>query len=123
MCQWDEEGEEVVEDTPACPTVIWFHDESIFYAYDCCKLHWVHSSETTKPYAKGEGQSYMIADFISADHGWLCSVDGMESAHIELKPGKNRDGYFSNDEVLEQAEAAIHLACKLYPHQEMLGTN
>ncbi|KAJ7699677.1 hypothetical protein B0H17DRAFT_849522, partial [Mycena rosella] len=43
--------------------VIWRHDESIFYANDRRKLRWVHSSETAKPYAKGEGASMMVTAF------------------------------------------------------------
>lgn len=53
--------------------VIWRHDESTFYANDRRKLRWVHSSETAKPYAKGEGASLMVGDFVSADYGWLQS--------------------------------------------------
>ena len=51
--------------------VIWVHDESTFYANDRHVLHWVHSSESAKPYAKGEGASQMVADFVSPDYGWL----------------------------------------------------
>ena len=98
--------------------MVWYHDESIFYAHDRRKIRWVHVSEMAKPYAKGEGQSYMISDFVSADYGWLCSADGQESACVELKPGKNRDGYFTNDEVLEQVTVAINLARKLYPNDD-----
>src|SRR5260370_37998363 len=49
--------------------VIWFHDECIFYAHDRHILRWVHLSETAKPYAKGEGQSLMVSNFISTDYG------------------------------------------------------
>jgi hypothetical protein len=56
--------------------VLWCHDELIFYAHDCCKIRWVHGSEKVKPYAKGEGHSLMVADFVSADYGFLCSPDG-----------------------------------------------
>ncbi|KAF8315112.1 hypothetical protein DL93DRAFT_2136065 [Clavulina sp. PMI_390] len=134
--EWDVDGNEVVgqelepesqRDGPSTPpvtasppprrVVIWFHDESIFYAHDRRKIRWVHSSETAKPYAKGEGQSFMVADFVSADYGWLRGPNG-ESARRSLKPGKNREGYFSNDNVLEQVEAAIDLAKKLYPDDE-----
>ena len=117
--QWDRDGKQVTDVTQAGTShrrlVIWFHDECIFYAHDRRILRWVHSSETAKPYAKGEGQSLMIADFVSADYGWLSSADGIESARVELKPGKNRDGYFSNDELLAQVRKAIHLARKLFP--------
>ena len=88
--KWDGEGKLVVEPNSEVHTtelgtlsillpvqhhiVVWYHDESIFYAHDCHKIHWVHTSETAKPYAKGEGQSYMISDFISADYGWLAPL-------------------------------------------------
>jgi hypothetical protein len=55
--------------------VLWCHDESTFYANDRRKLRWVHKTETAKPYAKGEGASLMVADFVSADYGWLRSPD------------------------------------------------
>ena len=51
--------------------MIWVHDESTFYANDQRVLRWVHSSESAKPYAKGEGASQMVADFVSLDCGWL----------------------------------------------------
>ena len=50
-------------------TVLWLHDESIFYANDCREVRWVHKDETAKPKPKGEGISIMVSDFISADYG------------------------------------------------------
>ena len=76
--------------------VIWFHDECIFYAHDQHIICWVHSLETAKPYAKGEGQSLMVADFVSANYSFLSSAEGAESTCIEIKPGKNRDGVSGN---------------------------
>ncbi|KAL1755032.1 hypothetical protein FB107DRAFT_214422, partial [Schizophyllum commune] len=43
--------------------VLWFHDESTFYAHDRRKKRWVREGETPIPYAKGEGVSLMVADF------------------------------------------------------------
>ena len=51
--------------------IIWVHDESTFYANNQLLLQWVHESETAKPYAKGEGLSQMVADFVSPDYSWL----------------------------------------------------
>ena len=132
--KWDGEGKLVVKPDSEVHTtelgtlsilppvqhhiVVWYCGGSIFYAHDHCKICWVHTSETAKPYAKGEGQSYMISDFISADYGWLCSADGKETVRIELKPGKNHDGYFTNDEVLVQVTTAINLVHKLYPNDD-----
>ncbi|KAF9513551.1 hypothetical protein BS47DRAFT_1362397 [Hydnum rufescens UP504] len=114
--KWDDEGNEEV---PALPpekwTIVWFHDESIFYAHDHCKVCWVHNSESAKPYAKGDGASLMVADFVSADYGWLQGDDS--DACITLKPGKNCDGYFSNEEVLQQATWAMDVLCQKYPNE------
>ncbi|KAJ3885688.1 hypothetical protein GG344DRAFT_30820, partial [Lentinula edodes] len=43
--------------------VVWFHDESIFYAHDRRKAQWVPDGASPEPYAKGEGLSLMVADF------------------------------------------------------------
>lgn len=56
--------------------VVWFHDETTFYANDRRTLRWVGADEEPRPYPKGEGPSLMIADFVSADYGWLRSPDG-----------------------------------------------
>jgi hypothetical protein len=51
------------------PVVVWFHDESIFYAYDQKGKHWFYKDAFAKLYAKGDGVSLMVADFVSADYG------------------------------------------------------
>lgn len=107
-----------IPDAPRAPRiVIWWHDESIFYAHDRRKICWVHCEDSAKPYAKGEGQSLMVAHFVSADYGWLEAQDG-RTAMVQLKPGKNRDGYFTNDDVLEQVTNAINLLNELYPNDQ-----
>ncbi|TRM64643.1 hypothetical protein BD626DRAFT_400807, partial [Schizophyllum amplum] len=59
--------------------VIWYHDESIFYAHDRRQKAWYHKDCDAEPYKKGEGASFMIADYFSADFGWLRGDKG-ESA-------------------------------------------
>jgi hypothetical protein len=68
--------------------VVWFHDESTFYANDRRVAQWAHKSKAAKPYAKGEGASQMVADLVSADYGWLRSPDGEEEAWVLFKEGK-----------------------------------
>jgi hypothetical protein len=70
---WTQDGteEEVGEGPQPQRLVVWFHDESMFYANNRRKKHWVHNSEKAVPRAKGEGASLMVADFVSADYGWL----------------------------------------------------
>jgi hypothetical protein len=96
-------------------TVIWYHDESMFYANDRRQLRWVWSKESPKPLPKGEGTSIMVADFVSADYGWLRSPDGADSARVLFKAGKSCDGYFTNEEILEHATTAMDLLSKYYP--------
>jgi hypothetical protein len=98
--------------------VVWYHDESTFYANDQRKSGWVHSSETAVPYAKGEGPSQMVADVVSADYGWLRSPDGKDKARVFFKAGKNREGYFTNDEILEQATKIMDILDEHYAGED-----
>ncbi|RXW11883.1 hypothetical protein EST38_g13972, partial [Candolleomyces aberdarensis] len=76
---------------------------------------WYHKDAPAKPYRKGEGVSYMVANYVSADYGWLKAPDG-RSAQVAIKPGKNRDGYMTNEDILAQFEGAVALAKELYPN-------
>lgn len=69
------------EDPPpgVCRVVMWYHDESTFYANDRQRKHWVHKDEKAVPYAKGKGASLMPTDFFSAEYGWLWLRDGKRS--------------------------------------------
>ncbi|KAH7922696.1 hypothetical protein BV22DRAFT_1016841 [Leucogyrophana mollusca] len=98
--------------------VVWFHDESTFYANDRRKLRWVHIAEGAVPQPKGEGASIMVAHFISADYGWLQSPDGKETARILFKAGKNRDGYYTSEEILKHTKQAMDILDKYYPDDE-----
>lgn len=100
--------------------VIWFHDESTFYANDRRRVFWVHKDEKAVPEPKGEGPSLMVADFISADYGWLGSPDGDESARVYFKAGKEREGYFTSDEIVAQLDKAMDVIKKLYPDDDHL---
>ena len=83
-------------------TVAWYHDESIFYANDQQTKYWVAKDETAVPQPKSEGISLMVADFVSADYGWLCSPNGEEAACVLLKIGRSQEGYFTNRDALKQ---------------------
>ncbi|KAG1789416.1 uncharacterized protein HD556DRAFT_1447031 [Suillus plorans] len=81
-------------------TIMWFHDESMFYANDRRKVHWVHDSESALPQPKGEGASLM------------------ESAWVLFKAGRARDGYFTNQEIVAQAVKAMDILQKDYPGED-----
>lgn len=97
---------------PANPTLVHFHDETIFYAHDHKRRTWYHKDVPAKSYAKGEGLSLMVADYVPADFGWLTSRDGTRNARRIIKPGKKRDGYFTSE---AQANDAMHLLLEEYP--------
>jgi hypothetical protein len=97
-------------------TIFWYHDESTFYANDRRDVSWVHTSQTAKPKAKSEGVSLMITDFVSADYGWLCSPDGLESAQEVFRAGARRDGYFTNANIVQHAEKAMDILERYYPN-------
>lgn len=97
--------------------IVWTHDESTYYANDRRTLVWYHADETAKPLAKGEGVSLMVADLCSADYGFLRSPDGTKEARVLFRAGKNRDGYFTNEEICDQLLASMDLVAELYPDE------
>ena len=58
----------------------------------------------------------MVADFVSADYGWLRSPDGKEEARVLFKAGNVRQGYFTNEDILSQANAAMDILEKEDKH-------
>jgi hypothetical protein len=60
--------------------VIWYHDENIFYAHDRRRKTWYHKDTDAIPYKKGDNVSYMVADYFSANFGWLHTADGKPGA-------------------------------------------
>jgi hypothetical protein len=121
MRAWTKDGVEEPDESPHPRNhrvVVWFHDESTFYANDRWKKRWVHESEKAVPQTKGEGASLMVSDFVSAEYGWLRSPDGKESARVLFKAGKARDGYFTNEDILQQTEAVMDIVSKHYPDED-----
>ncbi|KAF9506402.1 hypothetical protein BS47DRAFT_1367413 [Hydnum rufescens UP504] len=115
---WDREGQEIMVEGAGQRTMIWTHNESTFYAHDWHKVHWVHESKTPKPIQKGEGPSLMVSNFTSPDYSWLCSPNGLDAACVLFKAGKNCEGYFTNDGILEQVTHAMDILDKYYPYDD-----
>ncbi|KAF7317931.1 hypothetical protein MKEN_00881200 [Mycena kentingensis (nom. inval.)] len=59
----------------------------------------------------------MVADYVSAKYAWLRSADGSEEACVAMVPGKNKDGYFTNDDILAQACNTMSISTRNYPHE------
>lgn len=115
MRVWKNGIEEMTTGSHTPKTVFWFHNESTFYANDRREVFWVHGSEEPIPKTKGEGATLMVADFVSADYGWLISPDGLEEAREYFRAGANRDGYFTNERILDQAAHAREILKKHFP--------
>ncbi|KAJ6471669.1 hypothetical protein DFH09DRAFT_1253866 [Mycena vulgaris] len=110
------EREDYGPHVPGRHVIIWYHDESIFYAHDCRRRNWYHKDALAKFFQKGDGHSLRVADFVSQDFGWSpTSLDGTRSARRFLKPGKNRDGYFTCTDICEQATEMMDILTEVYP--------
>jgi len=96
--------------------IIWYHYESIFHAHDQQWKAWYHKDCDAVPYRKGEGASFMVTDYFSADFGWLRDSLHQQNAQATIRPGKNRDGYFTCQEVCEQASLACEIVRKFWPN-------
>ncbi|KAJ2970674.1 hypothetical protein NUW54_g12678 [Trametes sanguinea] len=122
--QYNDSGEEVDSDVPAGTLPrrvrLFWQDESTFFANDRRVVRWVNEREKPVPRAKGEGASLMVSDFFSAEDGWLRSEDGQTQARRLFRPGKNRDGYFTNDDVLRQFHAAADIALSRWPDEDIV---
>ena len=60
----------------------------------------------------------MVADFVSADYGWLRSPDGETSARVLIRPGAQQDGYFTNDDIIMQATKVMDILKEYYPDDD-----
>ncbi|CEL54032.1 hypothetical protein RSOLAG1IB_11564 [Rhizoctonia solani AG-1 IB] len=73
MQSWDANGKELPRELKDGEqgVFVWFHDKSMFYGHDWRTTQWVHESKMAGIYKKGEGVLLMVADFVSANYGWL----------------------------------------------------
>ena len=88
------------------------HDECIFYANDGKKRIWVDDGEMPLR-KKGNGRSIMVSEFLSEACGRLkLSEEEIErnpdipiEARCYLLPGKNQEGYWTFEHLLEQIKS------------------
>ena len=60
----------------------------------------------------------MVANMVSPDYGWLQSPDGKQHAHVLFKAGKTRDGYFTTQNILDQASSAMDILENHFPDED-----
>ncbi|KAJ7588416.1 hypothetical protein C8J56DRAFT_743054, partial [Mycena floridula] len=85
------------------------HDESTFFCHDQQKTFWQHVDHKAVPQPKGEGESLMVSDYLTSEWGRLRNQAGTEAARILFRAGKNREGWFANDNICDQTEHVIDI--------------
>src|SRR6266496_3455469 len=84
------------------------HDECIFYSNDGKRGVWAKNGELPLR-KKGNGRSIMVSEFLTEIDGRLClqqtnilqNPNIPEEARCYLKPGKNQEGYWTAEHLLE----------------------
>ncbi len=100
------------------------HDECIFYSNNGKREVWAKNEELPLR-KKGNGRSIMVSEFLTEIDGRLClqqtnilqNPNIPEEARCYLKPGKNQEGYWIAEHLLEQ------IKCKVIPIFETLYPN
>jgi len=100
------------------------HDECIFYSNDGKRGVWAKSEEL--PLRKrGNGHSIMVSEFLTEECGRLKlnlqqyqeNPSIPEEARVYLQPGKNRDGYWTSENLVEQVKTkAIPIFETIFPN-------
>lgn len=102
------------------------HDESIFYSNDATKIIWTRCEDLNSLRPKSNGKSLMVSGLMCSCHGFLCgeiSTNGVSrtvKSYKIIKPGKNKDGYWKNKDLVAQVEDCIPLFEAIHPNCEML---
>ena len=114
-------------------------DESTFYTNEGKKFFWMEGMKK-KLAKKGNGESIMTSGFMCPCHGFMVddsvgmAVDGEvgdnadvdeEATHgiksfQQFKAGKNREGWFTNDDLVKQLKLAMPLFRKLHPDKHLI---
>jgi hypothetical protein len=104
--------------------VLLTHDKSCFESNDGANVVWIEQGKTNlRP--KGQGKSFMVSQFLCQCHGHMeveiteelmqrfPSVPQFPGIVFQtlkiIKPGKNADGYWGNQDLVEQTKIAIIL--------------
>ena len=93
-----------------------FHDESCYNSNDSNSIIWVEDGFKELK-SKSRGRSLMVSGFICECHGF-CRKDQRRAYKI-INPGKNADGYWTNEDLVKQLQDAIPLIEEIHPHCEL----
>lgn len=100
------------------PEVVFItHDESTFYANDGAPCIWMEGRKRhLKP--KTNGLSIMISGFMCPCHGFM-EHNGIKS-YLLFEAGKNRDGWFTNDDLINQLESCFDMMESIHEGKKLL---
>jgi hypothetical protein len=96
------------------PLVLVVQDESVFAAHDGKKLIWVQDGSNVLR-TKGNGRCLMVSEFLCECHGRLVLDARQQEMHplvpseatVIIKPGKNADGWWTNDDLVNQIKSRV----------------
>ncbi len=69
---------------------------------------------------KTNGLFWMISGFMCPCHGFMSPADETVQSFIFFESGINRDGWFSNDDLIAQLESSFELMESLHPNKKLL---
>ena len=103
------------------PLVLITHDESTLYANDGKKFMWTESKKKVL-LPKSNGTSIMISGFVCECHGFMKGIiDGTELKSYKLfEAGVAREGWFTNDDLVQQLKDVLPLVKALHPDDDLL---
>ena len=92
------------------PIIRVYHDESTFYANAQQSSYW-NDGTNTVPRQKSMGSAIMVSDFIDEVGGFLEIGDMKARTTLEHQ----KDGYFTNDQIVNQVDKAMGIFEAKYP--------
>jgi hypothetical protein len=99
--------------------VVITHDETTVYCNDGKPIFWMENGRHNIR-AKSLGTSAMISGFCCSCHGFMSDEElGLQSYQIFLA-GKNREGWFTNDDLVAQLQKIMPLIEKLHPNKQLV---
>lgn len=95
------------------------HDESTFYANDGLFVVWMENKKT-KIRPKTVGSSIMVSGFTCECHGFCADKDTNLRSYKLFEAGKNREGWFTNDDLVAQCQQCFPLFEKIHPNCDLV---
>lgn len=94
------------------------HDETTCYSNDATRMVWRDPDREGIMRPKGNGKSIMISGFACACHGFI-RIESQKS-YTTIRPGKNDDGYWTNDDLVKQLDDVMPLFEQYHPDCDLI---